>query len=213
MMDNQPKQPSPTYNRYFVRGLAWGAFAMTLFGALWSGAPASILPPTTIGTVLAFVIVVLIVAVLLVGSFRLLRAANDIPIDTSPEARARGQAIGKRLGISFGVIFGSEALFIAAASSILGSTGQDAYIVPVIILIVGLHFLPLAPVFNVRLYYLTGALLILASLITLISIPKSQSVHGVALWVVVPATCAALILWGTATAILAMGRQIVTSKR
>jgi hypothetical protein len=77
------------------------------------------------------------------------------------------------------------------------------------VLIVGAHFLPLAPVFNVRLYYVTGALLILASLITLLAIPKSQTVHDVAFWIVVPATCSALILWATAVAILAMGRRIV----
>lgn len=212
MMDSQQGQSSSRYNRYFVRGLSWGAFAITLFGALWSGAPASTLPTAGIGILLAFVIVVIIAAALLLGSFRLLQAANAIPIDASAEGRARGNAIGKRLAIWFGVIFGSEALFIAAASSILGSTGQDAFIVPIIILIVGLHFLPLAPVFNVPLYYLTGALLILASLITLIAIPQSQTVHGVALWVVVPATCSALILWATAATILAMGRQIVTTK-
>lgn len=158
---------------------------------------------------LAFVVVAIIAVALLLGSYMLGRAATSIPVDMSPEGRARGNAIGKRLGTSFGVIFGSEALFIAIASSILGSVQQDAFIVPVIVLIVGAHFLPLAPVFNVRLYYVTGTLLILASVITLLAIPKSQTVHDVALSIVVPATCSALILWATAVAILTMGRRIV----
>jgi hypothetical protein len=158
--------------------------------------------------VLAFVVVAIVAVALLVGSYLLGRAAGKIPIDTSPEGRARGNAVGKRLGISFGVIFGSEALFIAVASSVLGAVGQDAFIVPVIVLIVGLHFLPLAPLFNVRLYYVTGALLVLASLIPVLFIPRAQTVNGVSLWIVVPATGSALILWATAVAILAMGRQI-----
>src|SRR5262249_54001317 len=95
------------------------------------------------------------------------------------------------------------------ASSILGAVGQDVLIVPVIVLIVGLHFLPLAPVFNVPLYYVTGALLVLAALVTLVVVPKARTVHGVALWVVIPATCSALILWATAATVLAMGRNIL----
>lgn len=50
------------------------------------------------------------------------------------------------------------AIFVLA--NVLSHFGLDRYIVPMIIVVVGLHFLPLASLFSYRPHYLTGALLI-----------------------------------------------------
>jgi hypothetical protein len=196
-------------SRAFVRGLAGGALVMTLFGTAWAAAPAGILTTTSLATGLAFTIVGIVAVVLLAGCYALARSAQHISVDSSPEAAARSKAIGKRLGIGFGIVFGSEVVIIAVASSLLSATGQGAFIVPVVVLVIGLHFLPLAALFQVRPYYVTGVLLSLAAIVTLLVVPKAATVNQVEAWVVIPATCSALILWLTAVAVLALGRRAV----
>jgi hypothetical protein len=127
-------------------------------------------------------------------------------MDRSPKARARGRTIGWRMGIGFGVVFGSEALLIALASIILSANGLDDFIVPVIALIVGLHFLPLAWLFQVQVYYVTGARMSLVAVVTLPAVPQTATANGAPLWVIVPATGSAVVLWLTA-AIALLPRQ------
>jgi hypothetical protein len=194
-------------NRNFLRGLAIGALVLTFFGAGWAIAPALLLTTSSGATALALIVVALITVALVVGCLALLRDAQRIPVDSSPKALARGRALGRRLGIGFGVVFGSEALFIALASIILSANGLDDFIVPVIALIVGLHFLPLAWLFDVSIYYVTGALISLVAIITVLAIPRTATVNGAPLWVIVPATGSAVVLWLTAAVALLLGRR------
>jgi hypothetical protein len=104
------------------------------------------------------------------------------------------------------VVFGSEALLIALASILLSANRLDDFIVPVIALIVGLHFLPLAWLFQVRFYYATGALISLVAVVTLLAVPRTAAANGAPLWVIVPATGCAVVLWLTAAVALLLGR-------
>lgn len=71
----------------------------------------------------------------------------------SPEERARrGRVVG--------LASGGEGVLILVAVNVLQHIGQSAFAAPVIAMIVGLHFLPLARWLPVRLYYGTGAALI-----------------------------------------------------
>jgi hypothetical protein len=197
-------------NRNFLRGLAIGALVLTFFGAGWAVAPAVLLTTSSGATAFALVVVALGAIALVVGCLALLRDAQRIPVDTSPEGLARGRAMGRRLGIGFGVVFGSEALLIALASIILSANGLEDFIVPVVALIVGLHFLPLAWLFDVWSYYVTGALISLVAVITMLVIPRAATANGAPLWVIVPATGSAIILWLTALVALLLGRQAAT---
>jgi hypothetical protein len=78
-----------------------------------------------------------------------------------PDSRDLAAAAkGKRAGILFGIIFGTEGGLIALSSVLLLRSGLGDWIPVAVAFIVGVHFLPLAYVFEVPLYYWTGALAI-----------------------------------------------------
>jgi hypothetical protein len=196
-------------NRYFIRLLAVGALVVTLFGTGWAAGAAGIFSTTPGQVAVAFGTIALMAIALIIGSAGLMRLAQRLPVDTSPQGVARSRAIGKRLGIGFGIVFGSEALLIAVASSLLGALNHDGFILPVIVLIVGLHFLPLAWLFQVWPYYVSGTLLCLVAMVTLLAIPQTAMLSQTALWDLVPATGSALVLWLTALVVLLLGRRTV----
>lgn len=199
--------PFKRTNRNFLRGLAIGALVLTFFGAGWAVAPALLLTTSSLATAFALIVVGLITIALVAGCLALLRDVQRLSVDSSPETRSRGRALGRRLGIGFGVVFGSEALLIALASIILSASGLDDFIVPVCALIVGLHFLPLAWLFDVWIYGVTGALISLVAIITLLAVPQTATANGAPLWVIAPATGCAVVLWLTAAVALLSGRQ------
>ena len=107
-----------------------------------------------------------IVIGLLVASLRLWRKSETLPAHSSPEESTYWRNSGKW----FGLIFASEAALIAIASIVLGNTGHDALIPPVIALIVGLHFLLLAPLFRLPLYNVTGIAMSALALVCIIAV-------------------------------------------
>jgi hypothetical protein len=196
-------------SRAFLRGLAIGALVLTLFGAAWAVAPAGAVGSTPLTHALAYAAIGLVAIGLVLGCASLFRLAQRLLVDTSPEGVARGRAVGKRLGIGFGIVFGSEAAIIALSASLLSANQLDDYILPVIVLIIGLHFIPLAWLFQVWPYYVTGVLISLIAIVTLLAIPRTAALNYVSLWVLVPATGSALVLWLTALTVLLLGRQTV----
>ncbi len=67
-------------------------------------------------------------------------------------------AKGKRAGKLFGIIFGTESGLIWLCATLLARLGLSIWIPIAVAVIVGLHFIPLARVFEVPLYYWTGVL-------------------------------------------------------
>ena len=138
--------------RGFARGAAIGALVLTGFGGFWaiesvvhqSEAPAwEWVAVGVTGAVLASLCLL-----------RMVRAAN-LAEAHDPGLAARA---GRRMGMSFGIIFGIEGLLIGAAAAALAQAGRPLLIPVAIALIVGLHFFPLARVFRVPVYHLTGSL-------------------------------------------------------
>ena len=179
-----------------VRGYASGTLFMTFFGAFWASFSAFALGPWQ--RVLLFSVVGIVSIALAVAAVRLLRKARHLSSNTSEEARARGKARGRR----FLLVFGVEFVSIFLAAYLLGVAGLEGFIPPVIALIVGLHFIPLAAVFGVRLYYLTGALISLVATVSLVSLLFGVTLGGEFGWAVVVGIATALILWATALGIL-----------
>jgi uncharacterized protein DUF7010 len=71
---------------------------------------------------------------------------------------------GKRIGRLFGIIFGIESGLIFLCATLLARLGLGIWIPIAIAVIVGLHFIPLARVFEAPPYYWTGMLCILCML-------------------------------------------------
>ena len=73
---------------------------------------------------------------------------------------------------------------------------------PVIALVVGLHFLPLAAVFGVRLYYLTGALISISAAVAAVALLMGVTLGNPFGWSVVVGVATAAVLWATAFVLL-----------
>jgi hypothetical protein len=117
----------------------------------------------------------------------------------------------KRKNMWFGIIFGLEGVLIAAASAICGSTNHLDLFVPVMALIVGAHFFPLAHLFQVKIYYFSGSLLCLLSAITLLTLPVrvTWENHQIMAWWTSVGFGSALILWGTGVAVWQVGHRLL----
>lgn len=65
----------------------------------------------------------------------------------------------------FHIINAGQWVMILIVGNVLANVGLGSWVIPAVILIVGLHFLPLAPLFSNPLLYGTGAAFILLALI------------------------------------------------
>ncbi|MEK4486306.1 hypothetical protein MHH81_12055 [Psychrobacillus sp. FSL H8-0484] len=199
-------QTSKTIPGAAVRGTASGVFFMAFFGTLW--AYTGIMGLQGWGVTLLLVTAVAIGIALFIGGISLIRASRELTNQVSKTDLRRG----KRTRFWFNIIFAAEGLAIAITIAVSNATGHSELIPVVIAIIVGVHFLPLALLFQVRLYYFTGALLCLLAIITLLFVPAKVTLgeHQINAFMSLVGFCSALILWGTGLAIWLMGRRLLS---
>jgi len=187
-----------------LRGTASGVIFMAVFGTLW--AYTGIMGLEGLGGPLLLLTAVAIGIALISGGVSLIRAARVLPNQVSNED-LRGE---KRRMVWFNVIFAAEGLAIAITIAINNVTRHTELIPVIIAIIVGVHFLPLASLFHVKLYYVTGALLCLLAISTWLFLPEKISLgeHQINTFMAVIGFGSALILWGTSLAIWLMGRSL-----
>lgn len=191
--------------RAVVRGTAFGVLFMAFFGTLWAGIGIRGLGGW--GFLWLLLLSLLIGLILLIGGIGLIMNSKRLSSEMV-EGDARRW---KRKNIWFGIIFGLEGVFIAAASAICGSTNQLDLFVPIMALIVGAHFFPLAHLFQVKIYYISGLLLCLLSAITLFTLPVrvTWGNYEIMVWWTFVGFSSALILWGTGVAVWLTGRRLL----
>ena len=174
---------------------------MTFFGDVWALLAALAL--TAPQRAVLFAVVAAVTAVLSVPAVRTLIHSRGLPQRSTPEARARGRAAGRR----YAAVVALEFVAIFVVASLLGSAGLTPFIPPVVALIVGLHFLTLAAIFGVSAYYLTGtliALIAVAAVVALLLGVTPEDPFGPS---VVVGLGTAAVLWATAFVLLrAVGR-------
>ncbi|HET7034769.1 MAG TPA: hypothetical protein VFI42_03735 [Thermomicrobiaceae bacterium] len=175
-----------------IQGNASGVLVLTIFGTVWGIVGAIALNGW--GSPELAIVVVVIGIVLLAQAVSLRNAAARLPDDEGDHAAENRRQRGF---IAINVVeFGSIAIAVFACNV----TQQLHLLVPLIALIVGLHFLPLAALFHVRTYYVTGVLLCLLAVLGLFAIPSTSSIDGRevrASWAVV-SFGAAVVLWASA---------------
>lgn len=197
-------QSSKTITASALRGMASGVIFMAVFGTLWAyteimglegfGGPLLLLTAVTIGIAR------------ISSGVSLIRATRELTNQVSKEDLRRG----KRRRVWINVIFAAEGLAIAITIAVSNVTRHTELIPVIIAIIVGVHFLPLASLFHVKLYYVTGALLCLLAISILLFLPAKISLgeHQVNTFMSVVGFGSALILWGTSLAIWLMGRSL-----
>ena len=181
-----------------IIGLASAGFLMAFFGAAWWGWGVGGIQGVFTGETAVFISMLTLATIILVGGgIMLIRAAIRLPQETSPAARAGGTAEGRRYGRTFGVVFGLEIVIIALASVLLNAFHHPEFLLPFVAIVVGLHFFPLAALFTVRLYYVTGALLVLAGVTVMLAVPVHTMIGNLHTWDVLVGASCAVILWLT----------------
>src|ERR1700761_7052807 len=125
-----------------VKGIASGLFMMGAFTLMWAGIAFGGL----FGTIYQWgLILFAALAILFITkgiAFR--KIEKQFPKLTS----AADLAEEKRMGKWFGIIFGAEGLGIFIGINIVNNLGHPDLLFPVMALVVGLHFFPLAKVFK-----------------------------------------------------------------
>lgn len=130
---------------------AIGAMFFSVFGALWLAGWAinSRASPVT-GIVIGVLALVLIA--LACATYRQHAPALAVALPSAQGVRA------KRV---FNLVNAGQWLLIAVLAMGLNRLGLAIWVIPMIIIVIGLHFLPLAYVFAYRPHYLTGAAFLL----------------------------------------------------
>ena len=183
-------------------GLAAGALWLTAVCAafvIWSllaiGTPAA--RDALIGALV-------ITASLIATSIVVIRAALHLPGGDSPPS-PQGLAIRRR----FIWVVVAELAALAVVNPIAAVTGHFALIPSLDLIIVGVHFLPLAWIFKVPRYYATGLLFCAIPTVVLFSISKHAFVGQAHAWFVIPSLGCGLVGALTAAAGLREARQSV----
>ena len=188
-----------------IHGLATGAGVLVGFGVvLWALAGRPGLPAS-----LSVALIVLLIAGtigFIVGITLLWRQAASIPSGNSTDAGVAGT----NANTQFAVVFTVEIVAIALAVWLLIRTGHTALIAPVVAVIVGLHFLPLAALFQAPAYYITGIAMSLLAVVCIVAVVVGAhpGETPARLWSSVVGLGSAAILWATALWILMQGYGI-----
>ena len=92
----------------------------------------------------------------------------------------------------------AEVIAIMVVNGICAVTQHLELLVPLDLLIVGIHFLPLARIFRVPRYYAMGGLFALVAVLTLVLVPAHTQVGAAAAWFVIPTLGCSAVAWTTA---------------
>ncbi len=180
-------------------------------GSLWmaiAGTVAALGVVAMIGTSVSGALVPLVIVI--VVSFALapfllstLHTALRLPRDSSPEFTAARKKLVRR----FGAVVGIECLSFLLANIVLLRLNRYEYLVPTILLIVGIHFVPVAVLFRMWPYSLTGLLFSLAAIVTVLASPSTRYIGRASGWIVLPTAACACVAWLTAGCILIIQRR------
>jgi len=151
------------------------------------------------------VLVVLVTVALSVTSSSLLRGSRHLPNVMTPEARAEA----RRTNRNSGIILVVETLTIVVVDTILGITHHPTLTAPVTSLIVGLFFFPIAILFKVPIYYLTGTLVTLLSIIAIVALFLGVVGVGPYPWAVIVDFGSTVLFWLSAVNTLYVGKFLL----
>ena len=191
-----------------VLGMVSGIFFLTFFGAYWGFISAAFMSGTV--QVVAFLLVGLVTLGFFGMGIILLRYARTLPKTVS----LADAAVGKRIALWFGIIFGIEIVLIALASILLSIFQVDRFIAPATALIVGIHFFPLARLFRVPVYSLTGVLLSVLALVALVALLLGWPIAGPSPynWSLFVGVGTTLVLWLTVLYLTRFGLRVMRQR-
>ena len=157
--------------------------AFTVLALITIGAP---VPRLVLASVVIAAILFLVTGVGVIRA--ILRSPGAIPPRTTDD---------RTMLRRFAVVGAAEVLAIMVVNGICAVTQHLELLVPLDLLIVGIHFLPLARVFRVPRYYFMGGLFALVPLLTVVLIPVHAQVGAADAWFVIPTFGCSAVAWVT----------------
>lgn len=173
---------------------------MATAGTIAALGAAALLSTDLTATVVLIAVTAVVALVVYPIGISMLRAALRLPRPKSPKITAERKKLSRR----FGVVVGIEMAFFALANVVLLLTNHYEYLVPAILLITGVHFIPVARLFRMWPYYLTGVLFSLAAALPVLITSSTTRLGLVSAWIVLPTLSCAVIAWLTAGCVLAI---------
>lgn len=166
--------------------MALGGIFLFLFGATWLCGASYEYAGANLPLLAAIVIAALALTAWAIATFRARRRSF-----TGTDATTGARRIRKGFMIVNAVQWAS----IGLAVLLLNVTGHVAWIMPAVILVMGLHFFPLAKLLRYRAYNLTALALVLVAVLALAGNGKGDTVA-------ISLLATGAILWLTAVALL-----------
>lgn len=136
----------------------------------------------------------------------ILRHAKTLPDWLSPWEAEQGGCISTY----FGIVFGVEFALIAVVAIWLSRLQAYPFIPAAVALIVGIHFFPLARLFRVPGYWITGALLCALALAAIAGLSLSLPLDGASPyhWSLFVGIGATMVLWLTGGYVAGIGLHL-----
>lgn len=157
-----------------IQSAANGMMFMTFFGALW--ASIGIIGSHGFANPWLLVFCSIVTLVLASGSVVLFGKGRHLKNNVTSKDQDHWKNVNKK----FILVFALEGIAIAIASVICNMADRFELFFPIMAIIVGIHFFPLAQLFRVYFYHVTGAVLCALGIIAFF-IPLNATIAGVAL--------------------------------
>lgn len=185
-----------------VRGTASGVMFMAFFGTVWADIGIGGLRVSV--AIWLMILAILIGAALFFSGIMMIRQSRHLT-NTNKFRNA------KNVEKWFNIVFAVEFVLIGIAAIVTNVIGHFDWFFPIMAIIVGVHFFPLAHLFQVSAYYVTGMLLCLLAIVTLLFVPSEINVrgHSIDAWWTLVGFGSMSILWITSIVILTMGRKLL----
>jgi hypothetical protein len=143
------------------------------------------------------VVVAVVTSILFARTFKTLRLAKQLP-----EEKLIDEVKRRKMRKGFFVVLIMEIAGFNIAPFALLYFKHIEYIVPVEILICAVHFIPLARIFAMPVYYLLGSVVSVITILTLVLVPASQQIGNLAAIAAIPSLSFIVSNWMTITYIL-----------
>src|ERR1700759_1679339 len=186
-----------TIPRIAIQSVGTGLIMMAFFTMMWAGIAYGSMGSNGLIVLILFSLIAL---TLVFNAIKYFREAKRFPKAESEADKAEE----KRAGKWFGIIFGAEGLGIFIGINVVINVGHADLTIPVIALVVGLHFYPLARVFKRTIDYYLATWTTVIAIIAIVLILKG---------IYPPANVDAFVGIGTAIATSCYGLYMIYTGR
>ncbi|MGZ3750153.1 MAG: hypothetical protein ACXVAU_02685, partial [Mucilaginibacter sp.] len=159
-------------------------------------------------TISTAIVIVGITAILFTSSVKTLYLSKLLPFEKSGDDLQGGVSVRKW----FFIILILEIAGLNIASISLLKSDHFQYIVPVDILIVSLHFIPLARIFAMPVYYALGIMVSLIAIFSMFLVSSSSHIGNLIAIAAIPSLCFIFLNWITIIYVLKDGMKYLRKR-